>query len=72
MTADACLACMNPDFNTQHNIKLHMLVYACNSTAQEVETGGSEIQSYPQQYNEFKANLSFIRHRHGKNGGATS
>lgn len=36
------------------------MVFACNSSNEEVETEGSGIQGYPKLYREFKASLDSV------------
>lgn len=38
-----------------------MVMHACNFNTQEVKEGRSGVQGQPQQFNEFKTNLDFVR-----------
>ena len=41
--------------------KPHVVLYACDPSTWEVETGGSEVQGHPLLLSEFEASLEFMR-----------
>jgi hypothetical protein len=54
-------ACTVPGFDIQQHIKLGMVVHTYNPSIREVEAGKFKVQSYSWLYNEFEANLGYMR-----------
>ena len=48
-------------YKAQHQTQLGMVLHTCNSSTQEMKSGGSDVQGDPWLHSEFKAILGYPR-----------
>ena len=59
----ACVRCTEPGIQPPAAPKLGLVTHAYNPSTQEMEAGGSEVQSPPQLHSKFEASLGYMRPR---------